>query len=112
MQQPQSELEQADILASSADWVLVKKTPAEPDSAGGFFMVWVAENPASVALVNAAQTLENTKNIVPGIDVRFCPEPEPGFILDLQKNWHPDTPETAQRTLDQIIWELNRLTRG
>ena len=114
MQPPQldSATNEIEVLAQCEQWVLVKSNePLVHFTEKQFFIVWIDEPSPDQTLLNACQKLANTPGLFIGLKLTFEDKPELGFVLDSSKGWGFETPDLTQKTLEKIIWELNRLCR-
>lgn len=103
-----------DILAQVGDWVLIGGKPSQADrKVLEYFMVYMGEAPLSNGFVQAAPRLGGAEytEIFRGMHIEFKADPSPGFVLQVERPWALETPAQRQNAVEQILWEINHLTR-
>lgn len=102
-----------EVLAQFEQWVMVKSSEEQftPGSVL-IFIVWLDNSEPSDAIIQASHELASIKDLFPDFSLAFQQKPKFGFVLQSKKGWGFETPDLTQKTLEKIIWELNRLSRG
>lgn len=104
--------DEVEILAHCEPWVMVRGQPgSHGDPVRQVFVVWLSEQVPDENILNACQKLADTPDLFVGLSLAFETTPEFGFVLNSAKGWGFETPELTQKTLENMIWELNRLCR-
>lgn len=102
-----------ELKASNGNWAMTKKSPDESFLLDNeYYIVWISEQKPSFLVVDAAKKISNLKNLFLGFFVQCKLEPELGFVLKPLKGWKLETQKEAQQALDDIVWEINRLSRS
>ena len=102
-----------ELKANNGNWAMTKKSTDESFSLNDdYYVVWISEQKPSFLVVDAAKKISNLKNLFLGFFVECKLEPELGFVLKPLKGWKLETQKEAQQALDDIVWEINRLSRS
>lgn len=102
-----------EVLAQFEQWVMVKGKEEQPAFGNALiFIVWLHNAEPPDAIIHACHKLASINDLFPDFNLAFEQKPKFGFVLRSKKGWGFETPELTQKTLEKIIWELNRLSRG
>lgn len=97
------------------DWTMIRSSEVSPaqtksGNASGetYLFVWTAEEKMPDLLIQACRQLQTDPPQWPGSTVRFEESPEPGFLIDMAKDWLPASPSEEENLFKKLIWEIER----
>lgn len=105
----QSEQTDFDMIASRGDWVLSRASSEFGNAVNpSYFLLLLRDEEPTPTEVLTFQRMAEIKNLITGTRIQFETQPSPGFILRTTQNWGFESPELAQRSLEKLLWEIER----
>lgn len=101
-------------------WVLIKDEPFNSQFGAGhapkaigaeqrYFLVWASEEPLDQPSLMACTALSRLPPFIKDLTIQFDTEPTPGFVLHSHSGFGFESRLLSEKTMEKILWELNRL---
>ena len=109
-----SNLEQA-MKIMNENWALIRSNEISPSLAvsgnpGGetYLLIWTADETMPDLLLQACRELLAAPPHWPRVTHHFHERPEPGFLIDVVKEWVPAGHSEEEALFNKLIWEIER----
>lgn len=73
-----------------------------------YLLIWTADEKMPDLLLQACRQLLAAPPHWPGVTLRFHERPEPGFMIDVIKEWVPASQSEEEALFKKLIWEIER----
>lgn len=93
------------MLPIDKNWTMTTATQADKQT---YLFVWTAEVDMPDQLLQACRQIQTDPPQWPGTTIRFEDSPDPGFLIDIPKEWKPASPIEEEALFNKLIWEIER----
>lgn len=83
-------------------------TTANSTNTETYLFVWTADGDMPDQLLQACRQLQTDPPQWPGSQIRFEESPEPGFLIDIAKEWKPASTLEEEALFNKLMWEIER----